>query len=568
MTNWLLAAEADKIQDLVFRSSKLVQVVGGSSLLTRFCREVPHLILEHHLQRVPTEDEIIIADGGSFRLVLDDEEKSVRAGLDLAESYYRATGGSLTVADPRPFDDAGFETANRAAEADLRTKKQDRRAAASAEAAAHMPYVALCASCGVLLATNHAARHSGEVANYICDVCQVKAAERDLLQSQPRQERFLTLFFDTLKRFDSQDDLPWERVPGLFPEDANAVGSCDVRGTGHVAYLVADGNSMGVLFSRCRSPRAMRELSTALTAAMWQALAKASMRTCKQLWASGKANGVPVLPLIVGGDDLFALLPVPYSLDFARQACLAFEEAMRPHVQNHGLVKDSRELPALAAAVVICKANYPYALAHRLGESLLGRAKRLSRAANLRHGVNLSCVDLALVRGSDVQELDQLGALGRTHVVPSAAPYWASPGDLPSKAIEYALDLQELLDVRRDLNALPGKRRAELRRLFWDRLPDEGAVGGRETALADLRDRWELELEALLQRIEPDPAGRPTLRGKLDLLGDPGGTHARWRRFGARPDQPVCHGLPDLLEAWDFGQDLNHGLGDYEEEGR
>jgi hypothetical protein len=38
MTRWLLAAEADQIQDSIFRSSRLREVVGGSQLLTRFCR--------------------------------------------------------------------------------------------------------------------------------------------------------------------------------------------------------------------------------------------------------------------------------------------------------------------------------------------------------------------------------------------------------------------------------------------------------------------------------------------------------------------------------------------------
>ena len=38
---YLLAAEADKIQDLLFRSARLREVAGGSQLLTRFCDETP-----------------------------------------------------------------------------------------------------------------------------------------------------------------------------------------------------------------------------------------------------------------------------------------------------------------------------------------------------------------------------------------------------------------------------------------------------------------------------------------------------------------------------------------------
>ena len=39
MPRYLLAAEADKIQDFIFRAAKLREVVGGSRLLARFCVE-------------------------------------------------------------------------------------------------------------------------------------------------------------------------------------------------------------------------------------------------------------------------------------------------------------------------------------------------------------------------------------------------------------------------------------------------------------------------------------------------------------------------------------------------
>lgn len=36
MARYLLAAEADQIQDFIFRASHLREVVGGSQLMTRF----------------------------------------------------------------------------------------------------------------------------------------------------------------------------------------------------------------------------------------------------------------------------------------------------------------------------------------------------------------------------------------------------------------------------------------------------------------------------------------------------------------------------------------------------
>ena len=93
MARYLLAAEADKIQDLIFRSSRLREVVGASQLLTRFCKMVPDSLID-------AETEIIISDGGSFRILFKNENTAKIFGEYLCEIYRLATGGTLTVAEP------------------------------------------------------------------------------------------------------------------------------------------------------------------------------------------------------------------------------------------------------------------------------------------------------------------------------------------------------------------------------------------------------------------------------------------------------------------------------------
>ena len=43
---------------------------------------------------------------------------------------------------------------------------------------------------------------------------------------------------------------------------------------------------------------------------------------------ASRPHFVPVLPLILGGDDLFALVPAPWALDIAGQLCANFERGM------------------------------------------------------------------------------------------------------------------------------------------------------------------------------------------------------------------------------------------------
>ena len=96
---YLLAAEADKIQDFIFRSSRLRGVVGASQLLSRFCEKGVPLLLP--LQGGKQGIEVRVNDGGSFRIIFEGDDgdavkKRAKAfGADLAELYRRTVDGSL-----------------------------------------------------------------------------------------------------------------------------------------------------------------------------------------------------------------------------------------------------------------------------------------------------------------------------------------------------------------------------------------------------------------------------------------------------------------------------------------
>lgn len=565
---WLLAVEADKIQDFVFRSSRLIEVAGGSSLLARFCAAVPQRLMEHYTGRpvAAADPDVIIAAGGSFRLAFDDPRTASAVGRDLAEAYYRATNGSLTVAEPQPYTSAGnasvgsFAAAVEEAEMALREAKADRGEAVLA--IAHLPYVAFCSSCGVALATELHARH--ERSNYHCRSCVQREAEREMIHEDPQQERFFGEYLAALRRTGLEGALPETPTRAMFPRDADDIAQHDARS--NVAYLVADGNGMGSLFGRCPDPHTMRRLSETLSTAMWDAVATATVATVTRIedrrrGGDGDAEfKVPVMPLIVAGDDLFVLTPAPYALDFAQHVCREFETRLTSGVRDLGLAGDVR--PTMTAVVVVCKKGYPYALAHRRGEQLLRHAKRLARRAQIDSRLGLSLVDFTIVRGSDIAvDADDAAASGKV-IRPTARPYCVANGDVPATAAHYALDLQRVLDARYALRALPGKRRAELRELFTRDLP---SGRGREDLLAELRTHWRGQLNKLLNRIGERRGGDQALWRGIDALGDPGDVSG-WRRYGGRDDAPFGHGLPDVLAAWDFALDLGKPKSDYEEE--
>jgi hypothetical protein len=532
MTQHLLAAEADKIQDLIFRASRLREVIGGSQLLSRFCDEVPEKLL-------PEGAEIVVNDGGSFRVLFEGEDEAKRFGHQLAEVYRRATGGTLTVAEPAPMNDDFKEAAKEANQA-LRRAKRHRE---GFTATPHIPYVAFCASCGVGLAVEHS-RRPGEVqGQYLCADCRAKRNESDLASATEPGD-FLTDFFKQVVDNDwrtyhwpgKKKDEKEERDPDP-PMD---VARFDPRD--YIAYIVADGNGMGRVFGECNQ-RQLCALSNNLKAKVYASLADSTRalieRAKEEKGRTQLSNFLPVLPLIAGGDDLFILLPAPWALDFAHRFAQAYEKEIGQLFEDQGIQDVDR--PTVAVAVVICKAKYPYYLAHQRGEKLLKQAKQVTkRWATENNETPRSIVSFEVILGS------RLGGIERTEAYrPTLGPYWVG-GDVDG----WGLDIKHLLEQRHALRALPRRRLAQLRAHF--------------DVLTEVKDNefkaWSKRLDQLLARF---PNGQREIAEAA--LRDLGGRDLYCvERTTDRKDW-CGHALPDLLDAWDFAFDLGCSRTDYEE---
>ena len=96
---------------------------------------------------------------------------------------------------------------------------------------------------------------------------------------------------------------------------------------------------------------------------------------------------------------------------------------------------------------------------------------------------------------------------------------------------------------------------------FWPKLSDDG-YGGRTWGPAVLvRCRWNAQREALFTRISREENTLKLVQAAFATLG--GKDWYTIERTG--DDDWHGHGLPDLLEAWDFAYQLNVPLQDYKE---
>ncbi|MGH8590753.1 MAG: Cas10/Cmr2 second palm domain-containing protein [Gammaproteobacteria bacterium] len=558
---YLFRAEADQIQDTLFRAARLRQVIGGSRLIAEFGRVAAQIASECGATHVP------IKAGGNLLAVFPTPKAAAEFEDLLANAYRELMDAPLTVAgEPISLPD-GFRQANENLHRALKHRKVAER---GQQASAQTPTTAFCQSSGAGLAgdlvKSERQRADGKT-RYDYISAAVKRMEEAGKQARDiGEESFLGRIAACLPR--ALRERAW-------PHRVEEIEALDPRR--NVAYLLADGNGMGKLFGACGSLDQLKALSDALDESLRQALVL-PLREQLELDCYRQLDFLPLLPLILAGDDLFVLLPARYALDYARQFCLAFETQMRERLNTKVLESLLPLAPTVSAAVVICKGHYPYRLAHQRGEARLAAAKQLAKefAQQSPDGDRLSAVNFELIAGNELT--DPVVDKAQRYRA-EMRPYWAA-GGVSARATRLALPLATLLEQRFILAESAGKRLAEFRELYApERLPikDDGLP------------QWQHELARVLERIaasdplellhtKPRPVTQQELwRSALLVLGD--GKQSGDKR-GARKEENYwremervsglfnASALPDLLDVWDYAQALDKSLADYEGEGR
>ena len=128
-----------------------------------------------------------------------------------------------------------------------------------------------------------------------------------------------------------------------------------------------------------------RHLDNAVTlafAAAWTRIAELSRHDDDR--AGRRHTVIPVVPVILGGDDVTVITSGDYALPFAAAYLRYYEEATGNDPILHYLTppkgQDSGPMTA-AAGVAIVKRNFPFHIAYELAEKLVGRAKKVGKTA-------------------------------------------------------------------------------------------------------------------------------------------------------------------------------------------
>ncbi|MBD3213034.1 MAG: hypothetical protein GF311_10540 [Candidatus Lokiarchaeota archaeon] len=493
MTEYLITAEADKIQDLIFRSSKLKEIIGGSELLRNFCNStVPILIGEFNGQE-------IASGGGTIFATFPTENYANQFRELLAELYRQELNSTLTMIKPTNFNQDALKRAH------YLLKKQ-KLSGNPPTSVIQTPFFEVCSSCGVGIASKQV-RLEGETI-MLCNSCY----EKNKMGGEAIGN-FLGKFKEVLNRRGTLNENPFIIDIDEFSEKTDK--------NGYIAYLLADGNDMGAVFHACDTVEKVKTLSSTLENIIYESLA---IPTTLLMDNQDFNDFIPILPLIIGGDDLFSVIPAAWVLDFTRRFIRQYEKKMGS-VFEEIQIDQSITPPNLSASVVICKSTFPYRIAHQIGEELLNTAKKISKSNGD------SAISFMLISGSLSSNIEK----DREEMFVMNYPAFS------------ITQISNLIEDRYELRSFSQTKRIRLKKLYEK---------AKNLNFQEMESSWYEKLSRFLTRLPREIATK--LENSLRKFGDPNRA-GYWERI----EDKYYNGVTQLIDVWNFCCDLEKSPNEY-----
>lgn len=357
--SWFYRFEAKGIQPFLFATQHLNDVLGGSALVLELCRDeggfLGHVLREARSGESETRVLYQAAGGATIRFANDDHLRRFAArwpmevqrfapGLQVVQAWVEQ--GSTD----RPLE----ALARRLATARQMTPPQMPQGSPVMERAPQTGRPAV--------ATPVSKPRPG--------------AEGELLDEATDRKRWAA------ERY--QDDL-FEAFAPTPPEGYRWTRDLSLIGGGEgarIAVIHADGNSVGRVVRGLDDPDEMARFSESLRDATTRAVRAACERAIfpsdkerRDDDRTGRPRILAGRPIVLGGDDLTAIVRADRALDFVETFCRSFERI----TADLGLGRHGGGFTA-SAGVAFCRPKYPFLAAYTLADALCTEAKANGRA--------------------------------------------------------------------------------------------------------------------------------------------------------------------------------------------
>lgn len=366
-TKYLYSAAVQGIQNFIFQTGKLKEIVGASEYIQQVCT----IKFKRKLDDIGAykPENWIIGSAGKITYLFDNREDCEKIVLDFLKG--------IQVEMPEIV----VTQAVVKVEGDLRKADLDK-----IEAYLECQRNTQTISHGLGLMITERARRTGGAGFDIA-----KEPKGDVVIDRNQKQK-LDSFKATKGQQGSLSQKLIEDQQLRFPQDVTDIAGKDKE---WLAIVHADGNNMGkkvqemMLSVQETYPTEVKEVlrsfSEKLDAATVMA-AKKSLNSVLQKHPSLlKQSSIPLRPVLLGGDDLTLIIRGDLAIDFIEEYLKKFQEytaaKFQPLVEKYGLENLRQGLTA-CAGIAFIKPNYPFHYGVDLAESLTKTAKKVAKRIN------------------------------------------------------------------------------------------------------------------------------------------------------------------------------------------
>lgn len=382
---YLYGAAVQGIQEFIFQTNKLKEILGASELVAQICTD----LFEQELSKISGESislegkkgNAIVNAAGNIKYIFDSEEECKKMARVFPKTVMEFAPGitiSQSVVPIENSSDETFKTAVNKLEKNLRTQR-------------NKPMRNLNIGLMGILRS----RETGLPVSHIRGENYMDSGTFHKLYKDSTVERKNTTQKLCEKAFGTSFD------PKTLPFDISEItGKND-----WIAIIHADGNGLGQVIQQIGAkPDVIHEFSEQLDIATTAAAQEAFKETFK-----GKVDSIiPLRPIVLSGDDLTVICRADLAIPYVEKFLECFEN--QTQLKLGTMLKDAevftneKDYLTACAGIAFVKSSFPFHFGYQLAEALCDRAKKDTKALYKADEGNLpaSCLMFHKVQDSFV----------------------------------------------------------------------------------------------------------------------------------------------------------------------
>ncbi len=359
-SKYLYGASVQGIQSFIFQTSKLTEIVGASELVEQICTSK-----FCELAGIKADDKNMILNAAGNIKYIFDSEQSCQNFVRIFPKKVMEMAPGITISQAVVQIVSG-EDSMQVLEDRLRIQRNK----------------AVSNTDGVGLMVTETARKTGGVG-----VKYSKDGQVIDLSQKLKQEAYDKASRKLITKIAGEQGKNIEN----FPFDISQILSGE-ENKSWIAVIHADGNNLGQLIiqmgnglSQEQSFKTIKNFSGILNSTTEKAAKKAfEIVVTEKVVSESKSGKIPFRPVVLGGDDLTAIIRADLALSFTKHFLLQFEYLSKLHFKDFAKENELKMDPfengmTACAGIAFIKANYPFHYGVSLAEKLCSEAKTISK---------------------------------------------------------------------------------------------------------------------------------------------------------------------------------------------